>query len=366
MLFIFVVVAFYSRAISSSNKYEKITYLSSDSIIIEARLWFATNCLSEILVIDVNPCLVNVLPPDSSNIERFDLFLRQKLIEKGVLYFEFSGRNDHVFKYGRSYPSSTYYTKSQDLGNAIKYIRSRNDLKNKKIVLIGQSEGGMTSAIVASMMQVDGIVLLSTPGVSGEKFMRYQRLCKDSLFMQTFGLEPNAFEMINNLSSLKVQNYERSYAGFHQFIEETYGPLEEIVHLHNDYDSVATYVMKYLTDKWSKEDLSTRNRHKDFNNYCKAHKHYAYIQPEQIALYWWNPEFYFPKVKCPVFAIYGDMDRNLEFSSSINNILKLLTQGGNNNFTSIVLKGYNHLLETSDRQINKESAGIVVDWILNQ
>jgi hypothetical protein len=43
---------------------------------------------------------------------------------------------------------STCYTKAEDIASAIWYVKNKLHLDNR-IILIGQSEGGITSAMVA-------------------------------------------------------------------------------------------------------------------------------------------------------------------------------------------------------------------------
>jgi alpha/beta superfamily hydrolase len=347
-----------------SIKYEKLTFLSSDSLQIDGKLWFPdSNRQSDKIVIAVAPCLNTSFPTDSSREERYDLYLRKRMIEEGMMYFEFTGRKDSVWKIDRKYPVSTTYTKAEDLENAIKYLRSREDVKNKKVFLMGMSEGGMTSAMVASRMNINGIILISTPAVRGEEFIKYQTLCKDTTFMGTFGTEDSIFDLINKLSSLKSHRYEKSFAGYLAFKKDMFGPLEEIMQQHDDYDTIAYYIMEHLKEKWNLEDSITRNLHKNFYGYCNVHYGNRYIQPEQIALYKWDPSLYYTKIKCPVISIFGDKDRSVYYQSSTANMRKMLLLAGNDRYTSIVLKAYDHYLNDKQGKIDKASLNKVIDWI---
>jgi pimeloyl-ACP methyl ester carboxylesterase len=228
---------------------------------------------------------------------------------------------------------------------------------------MGMSEGGMTSAMVASRMNINGIILISTPAVRGEEFLKYQTLCNDTMFMGTFGLHDEVFDVFNKVSSLKSQRYEKSYAGYYAFKKDMFGPLEEILRQHDNYDTIAYYIMEHLKAKWEKEDSITKNLNKNFYGYCSGHHCYQYIQPEQIAMYKWDPVLYFTKIKCPVISIFGDKDRNVYYQSSTENMRKMLLQAGNDRYTSIVLKGYDHYLKYNHGKIDKASLNKVIDWI---
>jgi hypothetical protein len=87
-----------------SIKYEKLTFQSTNSIKIDGKLWFPdSNRQSDKIVIAVSPCLNTSFPPDSSREERYDLYLRKRMIEEGMMYFEFTGRKDSVWKFDRKY-----------------------------------------------------------------------------------------------------------------------------------------------------------------------------------------------------------------------------------------------------------------------
>lgn len=82
-----------------------------------------------------------------------------------------------------------------------------------------------------------------------------------------------------------------------------------------------------------------------FNNFLESYRYKMYTMPRQIALYKWNPSEYFPKIKCPVMAIFGTNDEKIEYAGSLKNMKALLETGGNTNFTAQVLDGYNHVLQ---------------------
>lgn len=110
--------------------------------------------------------------------------------------------------------------------------------------------------------------------------------------------------------------------------------------------------------------------HKDFINYCNAHQYSSFVCPENLAKLKWLPELYFPNITCPVLAVHGTKDRNIEYSSGIKSMKELLAKGGNQNFTFFTLKDHDHGLEPPR---NKPSYAIqdscinnVVTWILKQ
>lgn len=78
------------------------------------------------------------------------------LVEKGfqVFMFDYSG-------FGMSTGKATRKNILADALSALDYIKSRNDVKNTKLVIYGQSLGGHLSAVVAAQKQdiIDGLVI---------------------------------------------------------------------------------------------------------------------------------------------------------------------------------------------------------------
>jgi uncharacterized protein len=70
--------------------------------------------------------------------------------------------------------SATTYDFSNDVRSAIRYLKNRGDIDPKQIGLIGHSEGGLITPIVASDTKVAFVVLLAGPGVSGDQILLKQ------------------------------------------------------------------------------------------------------------------------------------------------------------------------------------------------
>jgi pimeloyl-ACP methyl ester carboxylesterase len=318
-------------------------------------------------VIDVFPSLEKrLLPKVASNKDLcFETCLRDKLLKKRIGFFEFSGRLDSVFIDNQYYPASTMHTKAQDLDAAISYIYSNIGLK-MKIILLGASEGGMSCVIAASKRaDIYANILLAVPGVTGEQFIDYQQSCADTIALGTFGSSPEGFKM---LIGNPCNTYEHSIRGFKRYRKEAFEPLEEIISRHESYKTIAIEIKKLLMRKWKFECSSLKTQTGNFDSYCQSHMYNTYITPQQIALRKWKPELYFPKIKCPILSVNGTHDKKVEHSSTINSIRKLLTENGNNKFSTLILEGYDHSLR-NDRitpSIDMESVDKVVEWILKQ
>ena len=83
------------------------------------------------------------------------------------------------------------------------------------------------------------------------------------------------------------------------------------------------------------------------------------------------------KVKCPVLAIYGELDQQVNPDKNIPVIEEALKEGGNKNFMVKKLPGLNHLFQTAktgseyeyiriEETISPQALQVITDWILKQ
>jgi dienelactone hydrolase len=83
------------------------------------------------------------------------------------------------------------------------------------------------------------------------------------------------------------------------------------------------------------------------------------------------------KVKCPVLAIYGELDQQVNPDKNILIIEKTLKEAGNKNFGVEKLPGLNHLFQTArtgseyeyiriPETISPQALKVITDWILMQ
>lgn len=354
-----------SISIHSQNA-KKISFENEEKTFFEGRIFNSGSKSSKYIVLNTYPCLSSELLPESDI--SAESVLRNKLVRMGVTFFEFGGRKDSILKYGHNYPASSLYTKADDLDAAIVWVQSQKELKDKKIVVMGSSEGGSSCIISASRNpEIDAVVLLATPAVSGRELEEYQHRYQDTLLNGTYGTHQSFLDICNKLSSIKAKDYEQSVDGYRRFRVDMYSPLEDIVHNYTNYDTIVSHLYGYLQDKWSRENEEVKNLHKTFENYCNVHQFYNYILPQQIAIRTWNPELYYVKIKCPVLTLNGTQDKRVEYKSNIQKIGELLKIGGNEKFKAIILKDYDHSLvyKSHKNQLDNDAVNQVVNWIVN-
>jgi pimeloyl-ACP methyl ester carboxylesterase len=296
--------------------------------------------------------------------------LRHALLDSGFVNIEYIGRRDSVTYRNRKYSASDSNTNATDLESLLSYLQKNKILKNKKIILVGHSECGDVNAKVASKQHnnITAMVQLAARTISGNQFLEYQR---ESIgyfnFLVAFFDQQFFDKTINKYSSLDSY-HTADIDGVKQFIRENLLPVEVFMDKYNDMDSIFYHVDMYLHERWQSESEEAKNAlENDYNNYFKIFS--AFITPQQITFRDIKYENYYPFIKCPVLAVCGTKDENIDCFPNIERMEKLLKDGGNTNFQKIILEDYKHNLAkwngggyiVEDSAIQK-----IVKWIDDQ
>jgi pimeloyl-ACP methyl ester carboxylesterase len=300
--------------------------------------------------------------------------LRNKLLESGYINIEYIGRNDSIIFHNHKYNSSSIYTKAVDLESVLGYISKNKKLANKKIVLIGHSEGGAINCVVGSRnkLNVAAIVLLASVAQHGKESVKYQREQKilDIMLLYTRHGHQNVMDSTTNKMSSLDSYHKADSDGANQFLKENIEPVEDIIYQFDNNDSIYFHIDLYLRDRWQKESEETKIFWKnDFENYYQSFA--GNITPQQIALRTFDPEKYYPFIECPVLAVQGTEDKRVDCYPNIEKMGQLLSKGGNPNFEKMVLEGYNHSLVKRERDkkryvIEENIIANIIIWIDKQ
>jgi fermentation-respiration switch protein FrsA (DUF1100 family) len=206
---------------------------------------------------------------------------------------------------------------ADDADAAVNYIQSRRDLKDLSIGLIGHSEGGVIAPMVASRNKaVKFICLLAGPGVptheamiqQGKNRMRLNGTSADDQKIMLAGTEDIYRILRDNaglsLAKLKVKVDSMLY-------RNTQNAPTRLLH-GKSVDEVVKLTSKQLLSPWIRYFIL------------------------------FDPADYLTKVKCPVLALNGTLDSQVECATNLAAIKNALQKGGNNNHQEIALPGLNH------------------------
>ena len=236
-----------------------------------------------------------------------------------------------------------------DAEAAIDFIRSRSDLKDMQIGLLGHSEGGMIAPMVASKdSRVKFIVLLAGPGVPINELMLDQ-----AEKGQTSQHLPQNIIDLNMQTAAMVYSYLKKHAD--EPNEKVEPKLKNIL---------TKQFEKYPADafKGTTADAVTGN---EIKSYLGVWFRY-FISFE--------PADYLEKVKCPVLAMNGTLDMQVDAKQNLPAIEAALKTGKNKHFEIAPMEGLNHLFQKAKtgngdeygeitETVNPAALNKVTDWI---
>ena len=204
---------------------------------------------------------------------------------------------------GKPHPTSLDF--AGDINSAVEYLVSKG---YKNIGLLGHSEGGMISPIVASKNKnVKFIISLAGPGVpvndlmykQNENFLKLNNVPKDALESE-LSKKKKMFDFIHFYKGNTLKT------DFEKLLNETIKPSE------NDKEALLG-----LTDPW-------------FTYFIK-----------------FNPESYWSKIKIPVLALNGSLDVQVDAKQNLNGIRNALAKANNKTSTIEEIPQLNHLFQTA-------------------
>lgn len=211
---------------------------------------------------------------------------------------------------------------ARDVLAAVEYLKTRGEIDQSKIGLIGHSEGGIIAPMAAVQNdEIAFIVLMAGPGLTGEEIV----------YLQT------------------------------RLIEEANGTPEEIIKKDIAFSSV---LFNYI--KNSDDFIVAEKRIKEY--FWKEYKEMTDVEKERIG----DPETFLNRqlhgtltpwfkyflsydpvpaienVKCPVLAIIGEKDLQVPPKENLSVIEEALINSGNKNYTVKELSGLNHLFQSAE------------------
>ena len=242
---------------------------------------------------------------------------------------------------------------ARDVEAAVDYLRSRKEIDNQRIGLIGHSEGGMIAPIVAVSRpkDVSFIVLLAAPGLRGDSILVMQNEIisrrshtPDSIREATAQLNRSLFALLvpptTDEEALRQSLAEVLRGAFFD------GPLAPPMP-HEQVELAINQEMEMLTAPWMR----------DFLRY--------------------DPAPMLSRVQCPVLAVQGSEDVQVPAAANLPIVEKALTLHGNKAVTVKEFPGLNHMLQHCQtclpdeygeirETVSPEVLQFVGEWILKR
>lgn len=240
---------------------------------------------------------------------------------------------------------------ASDVLAGIKYLKGRQEIDGKKIGLIGHSEGGLIAPLIAAQSRdVSFVVLVAGPGVPGEKILYAQ----GALITRAVGADEKAVakERALQKSIFAIVKRERNEKAAEEQLREVFkqtlqGMSEEERKAIGDPEVLIKGQIGMVLSPWFRYFLT------------------------------YDPAPMLKKVKCPVLAVNGEKDTQVPPRENLAAIQAALKAGHNKDYTTLELKGLNHLLQKCRTGSPTEYGGIeetmnpvalkaIGDWIVKR
>lgn len=254
-----------------------------------------------------------------------------------------AGESEGVFK------DCTTMDFASDAKAVFEYLRNLDISNDEYTGIIGHSEGGMIAPIVsADNPDVGFIVLLSGPGVTLEEVIVQQ----SEDISRVSGVDE---DMIKKNNAVNKQIYAILKSDLNDSVAG-----EEIRKVLVEYRETLPDSMKEDLDDEAIDDSFKRLLTKWFRAGMRL-DHTPYIS----------------RVKCPVLAINGTKDLQVNADINLTAIEKLLKDSGNEDYEIFKPEGINHALQKCETGLPSEYSGIeetvdpvildkITEWILNE
>jgi pimeloyl-ACP methyl ester carboxylesterase len=239
------------------------------------------------------------------------LVLADLLTRKGVIVLRYDKRG--IAQSTGKYADATMEDFAQDAQSAFQFLKSRKEVDAKRLGLIGHSEGGILASLLTTRSnEISWLVLLATPAATGEKTL----LRQSELIARAGGLPE---EQITR--SLEFDR--KAYAAVRE--EKDPAALEKRLSRLVDQSGLGAAMppaavqaqIHTMTSPWFRQFLD------------------------------YDPEPTLEKIKCPVLAMNGDRDLQVDSAENVPLLRKAFAASGNQNFTIVEVEGVNHLFQTA-------------------
>lgn len=250
------------------------------------------------------------------------LILADYLTNNGIAVFRYDDRG--FAESTGDIMNSTTYDFMTDVLAIAKFFESNPNIDNSRIGLSGHSEGGIIAMMLAAKYpkNVDFIISMAGPGVDSKSLLVKQ--IED--IHRANGMDEQSIEILHSMQ-VKLMNVP----------EESKGLVElrkNVTKLYEEYGKMLTEEQR---EKFGINQQGINNTVMQFS--YPWMKYFLSLDPAD----------YLKKIKCPVLAINGSKDIQVDADSNLAAIEENLSNGKCKYFKIEKLEGLNHLFQHADK-----------------
>ena len=293
------------------------------------------------------------------------LVLADYLTRRGIAVLRYDDRG-----YAESTGDATNSTSedfADDVLAAVSFLTAHPDVQGAWIGLIGHSEGGIIAPLAATRSDdIDFLVPVAAPGLPGETIIMDQVLANTERAYQL------ALDMALQQGPAAASGLEEMHDSMIEMARSSQQRLFDVLKSESDSAAAASKLRAVLMERASNVGQAGR----DLEAMVDA-------QISQFNTPWMrffvthDPRRQLLQVTCPVLAIGGDRDTQVNAANNLPIIDDALRTGGNADATVIKLEGLNHLMQSAETGQITEYATIeetmapkalelIGDWILQR
>lgn len=253
-----------------------------------------------------------------------------------------------------STPQSTTEDFASDALAGVQYLRSRPEVDGDRIGLVGHSEGALVGPMVAAQSSdVAFLVLLAPPGVPGREIVLRQnavlleKMGASKAFIDyNHGVTSEALELLSGDGSREQLETKIRTLHAQQWKDVPEAIKEERIRLGlPDPDQALKVALRSMVTPWYRSFIAS------------------------------DPATVLRQVSCPVLAVIGSKDTQVDPAINLPAVEEALQAGGNDNVTAVELEGLNHLFQTAEtgsvfeyskieETFSPRALDVIGDWIL--
>lgn len=237
---------------------------------------------------------------------------------------------------------------AKDTEAALNYLRKRKEIDSRNIGVIGHSAGGTIAFMLAAKDKSIGFVVsLAGGAVRGDSIMLRQ---VESVF-RTQGLTDSLWQVQKPIFRNRYTNILRQT------------------------NKTPTEIRKELYDDVEKTTPPDKLKDPNLMRQISIEADFM-TSPWYLQFMKYDPTEDLRKIKCPVLALNGEKDIQVDAVINLNTIQQEVTKNGNKSVTVKIYPGLNHLFQTCrtcshleygdlEETINPEVLKDITEWILN-
>ncbi|MFI3249126.1 MAG: alpha/beta fold hydrolase [Rikenellaceae bacterium] len=264
--------------------------------------------------------LISGSGPQNRDCELFShkpfLVIADYLSRNGIAVLRFDDRG--VGKSNKGKDGATTEDLAYDAEAGVEYLRSRGEFS--KVGVIGHSEGGMIAFILAgdsNYKTPDFIISMAGTGVTGADVLAYQTNYA--------------------LSQIDISQAERENAA------NTNRAIYDAIQNSEELNAEVVAKVRKIAESSIPATIDPQTAEKEINRVVQTA-----TAPWMYNFIKFNPAPIIEEIKCPVLALNGSLDRQVEASTNLSAIETALKRAGNKQYEIVELKGLNHLFQKAD------------------